>query len=299
VVANGQTGSSSELDEIVHGTRVDAGGFVGTYDVTDSPSAGGDDAGTSPREFARFIFLLDGTALACPHVSEGPGRTVCRPADGPAGSTAASPSLVPRRPYEVVQVGQSERRALVIHTSAADKSPFRVYAIDRPLDALGAASLREVRADGKRPAFDVHRLACSETLYQDQDADHACAYYQCKIDSARSAADRCSYFTEFGLPYCNKFYGVAFDDHVFGPSTRECLQEVIRDKMAGAACDVVEEAAIASHVDCYVESGFCSLSPTDKLKVIETIEAKDFTPANGLTLAKIEERCRTYVADAP
>jgi hypothetical protein len=266
VIATKDAGAASELDEAMNGTPIDPGGFVGTYDVVEG------DSGAARPDLARFILLPEGTALTY--------------ADGQ--SKTAAP---PRRPFQLVQLGQSDRRALVIHTSSADKTLFRAYAIERPLDAGGATSLHELRADANGPRLSVRRLPCSETLYQDKDADHACAYYACKIAAATSPADRCAYFTDFGLPYCKKFYAVDFEDRAFGRGVRQCLQEAIRDEMEGATCDTVQEAAIASHVDCYVASGFCTLSLGDRLKVFSTIDLEDWTIGNGLTLAKMEEAC--------
>ena len=123
-------------------------------------------------------------------------------------------------------------------------------------------------------------------------AENACAYYQCKLATASSPEARCSYFQDFGLPYCKKYFDVRFDDPTFSVRARQCLQEAVRDTMEGKACGVVEETAFRSHIDCYVNAGYCRLSAHDKLRIVREIEPKDFNLMNGLTLLKIEAKCR-------
>lgn len=158
-----------------------------------------------------------------------------------------------------------------------------------PTTKIAEGTSDEVVLDGTR----FRRLPCSETMYQEQDRAHACAYYQCKLDRAPTPAEKCPYFRDYGLPYCQKFYDTKFEDPKFGPFVRQCLQEAIRDRMEESSCDEVHTAAHASHVECYVEGGFCTLSLADKLALLKTIEAKDRNLTNGVTFAKIEKACLT------
>jgi hypothetical protein len=252
--------AASELAMALRGQRIDPGDVVGTYDLVP------DDGAAAAPELTRLILLRDGT-MSAPALS--------------------------RHPYDLVQTSNGGPRFLVIRTTSSDPAPLRVYALERASDPESVTlTFRELRPGGSTPRFSMRRLPCSETMYEEQTAESACAYYQCKLDLARSPAERCSYFEDFGLPYCKKYFRSHFDDHAFGPRVRQCLQEAIRDTMEGLTCAAVEDAALRSHVDCYVGSGYCELSHADKFRIVREVEPKDFNVMNGRTFLHIEKACR-------
>jgi hypothetical protein len=253
---------STELAAALGGHAVDGRGLLGTFDRQ----------GAEPG-VARFVFLPDGTALACAD------PRACRPFD--AGGA--------RHPYDVLQTA-SGGRYLRLRTSASDPTPVGVYGMTTSGDAKSLMlDLHELTGAGRR--WQMRRDPCSETMYDERDADHACAYYQCKLDMAPAPADRCGYFEDFGLPYCKKYFETPFEDRAFGPNVRQCLQEAIRDTMEGLSCVDVQEAAIRSHVKCYVASGFCSLSLGDRLLIGGAIAPQNLSFDIVATLAKIEKAC--------
>jgi hypothetical protein len=257
---------------------IDPRQVAGTYDVSaDAPGAAPD--------LARLVLLQNGTALACPTRDS----ATCTPRNPPSVTESAH-----ARPFELSRSKKDNGLVLLIRTSDADPTPFRTYALEGDLGSdpkgVGARKL-EAGVPGARVV--LHRLPCSETMYDESSADNACAFYQCKLDSASSAADRCSYYGDFGLPYCRRFFATPFDNADFGRRTRQCLQEALRDLPETLSCASVQDRAIRSHVDCYVDSGFCTLGPIDQARVLATIEVKDWNVTNALTLGSIEESCMT------
>lgn len=268
-----------ELDTALNGKRVEPRDVAGTFDLSKASLA-------SAAEFDRLIVLKDGTAITC--VAPATGQA-CRPFDVAVDTVS---STVARRPYDVLVA--NHRRYLVLRTSTADPTPFRVYAIEQRGPAHDVIwDLREITRDGSL-RWRMHRLPCSEVMYDEGDAVHACAFYQCKLDMARSEDDRCPYFSEFGLPYCQAYFATSFDDRLFGPNVRQCLQEAIRDTMDGKTCSEVNDAAIQSHVECYVASGYCDLSLGDRLRIGGELSLKDISFDIVGTLAEIEATCFYY-----
>jgi hypothetical protein len=257
--------AGSELQTALSGHAVDPTPILGTFDAEPG----------EPPPVARFIFMKDGSALSC-----APGAS-CRPLD-PAS---------PRRPFELHAAKNASGQTgqyLILRTSATDATLLHVYAVEHA-GAQDALRFRELTQPS--PAMTMIHRTCSETMYVENDADHACAYYECRLDKAPAPADRCSYLSDFGLPYCKKYFLVDFDDRSFGPRVRQCLQEAIRDRMDGLSCSALESAAIRSHVDCYVASGYCALGFSDRLRIARAIEPKDLSLDIGKTLANIERAC--------
>jgi hypothetical protein len=255
----GEAPARDEIDVALDGRPLDASALVGTYELGPSGGRG------------RLVLLGDGAALTCTDEAS------------PCTPDLAS---TPRHPYALVANDDGSKHYLVLHTSASDPAPFLVYALQGAAGDGGATLTLDQLLPKSGGSLSARKLPCSEMLYLEGDADHACAYYQCKFDQAG-----CSYFSDFGLPYCKKFYETHFDDATFSPRVRHCLQEAIRDEMDGMACDQVEQTAFQSHVACYIAGGFCSLSAADKMQIIDTIDVQDWNLANASTAVQIEGAC--------
>jgi hypothetical protein len=280
-----------ELDVALSGHAIDPGELVGTFDLM--PGEG------PPPEHGRFVFLRDGTALACA-AGTADERAACRPIEAPVSATPGTLAAV-RRPFELHEVPDSRARYVLFRTSATDPTPFRVYAVERLASSASSDgwTFREVTRSGTGPSAAMRRLPCSETMYEEADAEHACAFYRCRLDTPPFASQRCSYLSDFGLPYCKKYFAVDFHDRRFGPRVRQCLQEAIRDRMEMLTCADLQSAAIRSHVDCYVRSGFCSLSLLDRLRIAREIEPKDLDRDIGRTLLEVEKSCAAAPKSGP
>jgi hypothetical protein len=275
--------TARELDVALSGHAIDPGELVGTFDLVPGE-------GPAP-EHGRFVFLRDGTALACT-AGTPDERAACRPIEAPVSATPGV-AAVQRRPFELHEVPDARARYVLFRTSAADPTPFRVYAVERRASSATSDgwTFREVTRGGTGPTAAMRRLPCSETMYEEADAERACAFYRCRLDAPPFASQPCSYLSGFGLPYCKKYFTVDFRDRGFGPRVRQCLQEAIRDRMETLTCADLEDAAIRSHVDCYVRSGFCSLSLSDRLRIARELDPKDLDRDIARTLFEVEKSC--------
>lgn len=60
-------------------------------------------------------------------------------------------------------------------------------------------------------------------------------------------------------------------------NTMHCLQKALVPDATGAedtTCDALEDKAFATHAGCYVDSGLCTLPPTDWLAVVEIVQLR-------------------------
>ncbi|MFM6927895.1 MAG: hypothetical protein ACKOX6_05485 [Bdellovibrio sp.] len=97
-----------------------------------------------------------------------------------------------------------------------------------------------------------------------------CEYYRC-MERSRSCG-RNGYWQDFAIPYCQKFVD---DNAKFNTESqrwlrdvRECLQVRLGEVSANSTCNQIKDAAMDSHVGCYVDTGFCSLAAADQIKVM-------------------------------
>jgi len=86
----------------------------------------------------------------------------------------------------------------------------------------------------------------------------------------------------YGLYYCEKFSSVRSQMSAAGKlwvtNTMLCLQRdlvVYGDGSQTIACDMLKLDAFATHADCYVKSGICTLSPVDWVTIVKTVSFKE------------------------
>jgi hypothetical protein len=101
----------------------------------------------------------------------------------------------------------------------------------------------------------------------------SCEYYSC-FESKR----KCGRFGNsrgFGEKYCLKFEKVKTKFTAVGEqwieSTRNCLIEKLGPNIDVKSCREIKNESFREHLSCYVESGFCQLSKTDRKQVYKTI----------------------------
>ena len=101
-----------------------------------------------------------------------------------------------------------------------------------------------------------------------------CDYYQCAEKVHR--CDRSGYYNRFATPYCSNFLKNTVEK--VGPQGKTWLKDVamcLQKKLAAYTkdsdpCWMVEEVAIRSHAECYVEAGGCELDISDLMPVVST-----------------------------
>jgi hypothetical protein len=106
----------------------------------------------------------------------------------------------------------------------------------------------------------------------------SCTFYaDCVEASVPCGAD--GYALGYGQKYCNK-YATNLDlfstnGQKWALSVMGCLQtSLISVVGCDSTCASIRTAAFASHADCYVNAGFCSLSLCDLVVVVHTVGVK-------------------------
>lgn len=79
----------------------------------------------------------------------------------------------------------------------------------------------------------------------------------------------------------------------------QCLQDYLVPYATYAnsiGCDKLKDEAFASHPDCYVDSGVCTLPPADWARIVGTVSPKDmFGSANALkAVLQTAEGCKEF-----
>lgn len=77
------------------------------------------------------------------------------------------------------------------------------------------------------------------------------------------------------------------------PKVRLCLQQFIHDNQffSEKSCKDLRKAALNSHVKCYEDTGYCQLSFSDKLKIIEVTSTNMFSTSILSMAFKVESSC--------
>jgi hypothetical protein len=120
-----------------------------------------------------------------------------------------------------------------------------------------------------------------------------CSFYSEK--SEELGCDENNYLTRFGAKYCNLFLEkeAIFSElgKIFLPQIRDCLiqQLKIRDDLT---CENVQRRGISSHVQCFVEHGYCRMPFSDRFKIY-MLARKDFAKYRLFSTAfRIDFLCR-------
>ena len=110
-------------------------------------------------------------------------------------------------------------------------------------------------------------------------AGHEAVFYECAEQTAQCGPS--GYLIGYGAKYARRFYDVTrarmtargqqwIDDVLV------CLQGELRASIdATTSCDDIRTIAFDSHPACYVEHGFCTLSPWDIAQVLWSIDLRD------------------------
>lgn len=109
---------------------------------------------------------------------------------------------------------------------------------------------------------------------------HEADFYLCAEETAQCGPS--GYLVGYGAKYAQRFYrdtrprmtarGQRWIDDVL-----VCLQRELRASIdANTSCDDIRTIAFDSHPGCYVENGFCTLSPWDIAQVVWSIDLRDW-----------------------
>lgn len=115
----------------------------------------------------------------------------------------------------------------------------------------------------------------------------SCDFYLCQEKANPCGLE--GYNLGYGYKYCSKSRFKLLDQ-MKSISGKKWVTDVITclqkknfedsKKLASAdsVCQDIEKEAINSHADCYVQSGFCNLKLSEKLKIINTVKKEILTP---------------------
>lgn len=99
----------------------------------------------------------------------------------------------------------------------------------------------------------------------------ACDFY-CESEG-RLACGADNYLTRFGADYCRRFLQAepyfSIEGMVFLPKVRACL--IHKLQLEDLTCENTRTIALDSHVDCYVDNGFCSLPFRDATRILSVV----------------------------
>lgn len=102
----------------------------------------------------------------------------------------------------------------------------------------------------------------------------SCEYYLCREKNRPCNGD--GYFIAFGYKYCTKLLNkllpkVKSETQDWLNNTAKCLQEQADRIPDSFSCSDIKKEAIKGHGSCYEDNGFCSLSLSDKMKILKAI----------------------------
>ena len=110
------------------------------------------------------------------------------------------------------------------------------------------------------------------------------------------------YAKDFGYPYCEKFlktkyYRFSKHGKDFLTKNALCLQEALYKGYSDHdpfTCKDIKSMAFGGHADCYINSGFCELSLSDKIILTNVI--KDQLPSKIVRdqMKEVLKRCQNY-----
>ncbi len=124
------------------------------------------------------------------------------------------------------------------------------------------------------PAADA---PCAEWLRYD--GCGVCEYYRCR--DARQPCGDDGYLLGYVGKYCNRFASVTEPRvspaaNAWLKRVRRCLVTWLEDNVPyDATCERVDREGTDSHAECYVETGFCDLSPLDWFGIVQSIDPGD------------------------
>ena len=108
------------------------------------------------------------------------------------------------------------------------------------------------------------------------------------------ACEKPNYFLDFGYKYCRLFEkhseGFSPKGQATLPFIRSCLIAQIENEPI-LTCKTAKSLALQHHFDCYVQSGFCDLSITDKWKVYRVVRKELRDLEFHATMKKIARAC--------
>jgi hypothetical protein len=108
-----------------------------------------------------------------------------------------------------------------------------------------------------------------------------CQFYACRESEKAGGCGPHGYYLGFAEKYCVRFLQalrprMSPAGQLFLDAGRDCLMRFVDTELAPElTCDAVKAQALASHVACYRDNGFCALPLSDKWMLLNTVDPAD------------------------
>lgn len=122
-------------------------------------------------------------------------------------------------------------------------------------------------------AFSTATVAQSQPALQPSPAN--CDFYQ-QIEEQMQCGPQ-GYFQKWAAPMCDKYIrsetnpvtGLFLSQELkqWFPQVRMCLQEYLLSEIGTLTCQNLDQHANQSHIECYIQTGYCELSAYAKLQL--------------------------------
>jgi hypothetical protein len=115
-----------------------------------------------------------------------------------------------------------------------------------------------------------------------------CQFYACREESKRDGCGPRGYYLGYAEKYCVRFLQtlrprMSPAGQRFLDVARDCLMRFVDEELAPQlVCDQVLAQALASHVACYRDNGFCALPLADKWMLLNTVDPADVDLSTAL-----------------
>jgi hypothetical protein len=115
-----------------------------------------------------------------------------------------------------------------------------------------------------------------------------CQFYACREAEKAGGCGARGYYLGFAEKYCVRFLQslrprMSPAGQRFLDAGRDCLMRFVDEQLEPElACDTVKAEALASHVACYRDNGFCALPLSDKWMLLNTVDPADVDLAAAL-----------------
>lgn len=121
-----------------------------------------------------------------------------------------------------------------------------------------------------------------------------CDFYLCK--EMNDPCGNRGYWLAYGYKYCRIFItqtqNFPESSKEWMVKTRYCLQKSISLDTRELSCSGDRDAAMDSHVHCYVDSGFCDLSIKERASIIWLLRSAMIMPMTYVEGLEVEYQCR-------
>lgn len=123
----------------------------------------------------------------------------------------------------------------------------------------------------------------------------SCEFYSCMEQKTQCGKN--GYWKKWGLYYCQKFL---FHESEFSPASQKwlqasrlCLQRSSQHLASGnLTCEQMGDTALNTHVGCYVDTGFCELTVSEKNKIYWYLSSAMIYSAIWKQVLEVGQICR-------